>query len=59
MKKKKEDPSKEAGKGERNRQPQVLLPPEGGLWVPDGKQFPESALKSLDFRQAMSSFVAS
>lgn len=52
MKKKKEVPSMEAGEGAS--QPQVLLPHKGGLWVPDGKHFPESALKSLDFRRAMS-----
>ncbi|KAM7279805.1 hypothetical protein ACFE04_006939 [Oxalis oulophora] len=33
-------------------QPQML--PGRGLWVPDSKHFPESALKSLDFRRAMS-----
>ncbi|XP_041004407.1 uncharacterized protein LOC121249709 [Juglans microcarpa x Juglans regia] len=52
VKKKKEVPSMEAGEGAS--QPQVLLPHKGGLWVPDGKHFPESALKSLDFRRAMS-----
>ncbi|KAK7322386.1 hypothetical protein VNO77_25765 [Canavalia gladiata] len=56
VKKKNEDPSKEAVEGERNSeaQPQVLLPHEGGLWLPDGKPFPQTALKPLDFRRAMS-----
>ncbi|XVF30051.1 hypothetical protein REPUB_Repub16aG0024100 [Reevesia pubescens] len=35
-------------------QPQMLLPHTGGLWVPDGKHFPDSALKSLEIRRAMS-----
>ncbi|KAL3503917.1 hypothetical protein ACH5RR_033758 [Cinchona calisaya] len=55
VKKKKEDSvsqvSEDASKG---NQPQVLLPHQGGLWVPDAKHLPESALKSLDFRRAMS-----
>ncbi|XP_061369112.1 uncharacterized protein LOC133311988 isoform X1 [Gastrolobium bilobum] len=50
VKKKQEVPSKEAVEG----QPQVVLPHEGGLWLPDGKPFPQSALKPLDFRRAMS-----
>ncbi len=54
MKKKQEVPSMEAGEGATSRQPQVMLPHNTGLWVPDGKNFPESALKSLDFRRAMS-----
>ncbi|KAK3033623.1 hypothetical protein RJ639_033748 [Escallonia herrerae] len=44
-------PSEEAAK---SRQPQVLLPNNGELWMPGGKHFPESALKSLDFRRTMS-----
>lgn len=35
-------------------QHQILLSPNGGFWMPDGKPFPESALRSLDFRRAMS-----
>ncbi|TKY49949.1 Deoxycytidine kinase [Spatholobus suberectus] len=56
VKKKNEVPSKEAGEGGRSSQaqPQVLLPHEGGLWLPDGKPFPQEALKPLDFRRAMS-----
>lgn len=54
VKKKQEVPSMEAGEGATSRQPQVMLPHNTGLWVPDGKNFPESALKSLDFRRAMS-----
>ncbi|XP_065847157.1 uncharacterized protein [Euphorbia lathyris] len=33
---------------------QLLLPPEGGLFFPNDKNFPESALRSLQFRRAMS-----
>ncbi|KAK4859966.1 hypothetical protein QYF36_015117 [Acer negundo] len=40
--------------GVTGNQPPVLLPHKGGFWLPDGKHFPESALKSLDFRRAMS-----
>ncbi|KAJ8541759.1 hypothetical protein K7X08_002575 [Anisodus acutangulus] len=36
----------------KGNQAPVLLPQNGGLWVPDGK-FSESALKSLDFRRNM------
>lgn len=53
MKKKKEDEPIKAREGEKTRQPQILLPSEGELWVPN-KHFPGSALKSLDFRRAMS-----
>lgn len=45
-----------AGAGEephKGNQAPVLLPQNGGLWVPDGK-FSESALKSKDFRRNMS-----
>ncbi|XVE60758.1 hypothetical protein DITRI_Ditri05aG0153100 [Diplodiscus trichospermus] len=55
VKKKKEFSSAEAGeKGQVSSQSQILLPRTGGLWLADGKHFPDSALKSLDFRQAMS-----
>ncbi|KAE8022326.1 hypothetical protein FH972_008134 [Carpinus fangiana] len=59
VKKKNEVPSAEAGEGATSNQPQLLMPHhKGGLWVPGGKHFPESALKSLDFRRAMSSFMS-
>ncbi|GLT77571.1 hypothetical protein SLA2020_491410 [Shorea laevis] len=55
VKKKKEVSSTTAGEGGLARnQSQVLLPQQGGLWTPDARHFPESALKSLDFRRAMS-----
>ncbi|XP_057468996.1 uncharacterized protein LOC130758176 [Actinidia eriantha] len=60
VKKKEEDgPADKFGEAAKSSQPQpqVLLPQKGGLWVPDGKHFPESALKSLDFRRAMSFMV--
>ncbi|KAK9758177.1 hypothetical protein RND81_01G212800 [Saponaria officinalis] len=44
-------PGDGAGKDGR---PPIILPQKGGLWVPDGKHFPDSALQSLDFRRAMS-----
>ncbi|KAF8404238.1 hypothetical protein HHK36_009120 [Tetracentron sinense] len=54
VKKKNEVPSPKASEGAKSLGHQVVLPHKGGLWVPDGKHFPESALKSLDFRRAMS-----
>ncbi|XP_027938909.1 uncharacterized protein LOC114193353 [Vigna unguiculata] len=56
VKKKQEVPSKEGVGDARSSQaqPQVLLPHEGGLWLPDGKPFPQEALKPLDFRRTMS-----
>ncbi|GLU16379.1 hypothetical protein SLE2022_328160 [Rubroshorea leprosula] len=55
VKKKKEVSSTTAGEGGPARnQSQVLLPQQGGLWTPDARHFPESALKSIDFRRAMS-----
>ncbi|XVF73969.1 hypothetical protein PTKIN_Ptkin13bG0023600 [Pterospermum kingtungense] len=55
VKRKKESSSTEVGKeGQVSSQAQISLPHAGGLWVPDGKHFPDSALKSLDFRRAMS-----
>ncbi|PKU70858.1 uncharacterized protein LOC110093216 [Dendrobium catenatum] len=53
--KKEESPEKSTNAGSRNQQ--ILLPGKDGLWVPDGPPFPDSALKSLDFRRAMSSFM--
>ncbi|KAL0917694.1 hypothetical protein M5K25_012774 [Dendrobium thyrsiflorum] len=53
--KKEESPEKSTNPGPRNQQ--ILLPGKDGLWVPDGTPFPDSALKSLDFRRAMSSFM--
>lgn len=53
VKKKKEVLSTKAGEGDKTSQPQIMLPNKGELWLPD-KHFSESALKSLDFRRAMS-----
>lgn len=50
-KRKEQAPSTNAGMGGNQNQPQVLLPPKGGLWMPDGEPFHESALGSLDFRK--------
>ncbi|ESW20598.1 hypothetical protein PHAVU_005G000500 [Phaseolus vulgaris] len=56
VKKKQEVPSKEGVEDARNSQAQrkLMLPHEGGLWLPDGKPFPQEALRPLDFRRAMS-----
>lgn len=53
VKKKKEEPAEKVGEAAKNGQPQVMLSHKG-LWMPNEKHFPESALKSLDFRRAMS-----
>ncbi|KAJ4964862.1 hypothetical protein NE237_016711 [Protea cynaroides] len=58
VKKKNEVPSAKPGDEAKNSSQQVLLPHKGALWVPEGKRIPESALKSLDFRRAMSSFLS-
>ncbi|XP_043712045.1 uncharacterized protein LOC122660858 [Telopea speciosissima] len=58
VKKKKEVPSAKPSEVPMNSNQHMLLPHKGGLWVPDGRHFPESALKSLDFRRAMSSFLS-
>ncbi|XP_022859952.1 deoxyguanosine kinase, mitochondrial-like [Olea europaea var. sylvestris] len=56
VKKKKEDTSSKAGENRTiSNQPQVFLP-RRGLLMPGAQHFPESALKSLDFRRAMSYF---
>lgn len=46
-------PSK-PGEGDCISNRQVLLPHEGGLFLPSEEHFPASALKSLDFRRTMS-----
>ncbi|KAI5356022.1 Hypothetical predicted protein [Prunus dulcis] len=54
VKKKQEVPSAKGGEeAKKSSQQQLVLPQNGELWVPD-KHFPESALKSLEFRRAMS-----
>ncbi|XP_020584440.1 uncharacterized protein LOC110027384 [Phalaenopsis equestris] len=55
--KRKKEETTEKGTNAGSRNQQILLPGKGGLWVPDGSPFPDSALKSLDFRRAMSSFM--
>nr|XP_010910778.1 uncharacterized protein LOC105036736 [Elaeis guineensis] len=54
VKKKKEASPSETATDGKNKIQQVVLPAKEGLWVPEGSRFPESALKSLDFRRAMS-----
>ncbi|KAK9134853.1 hypothetical protein Syun_014183 [Stephania yunnanensis] len=46
-------PSSKVGADEKNSNQQVMLPHKQ-LWMPNSNQFPESALKSLDFKRAMS-----
>ncbi|XP_042486170.1 uncharacterized protein LOC122066435 [Macadamia integrifolia] len=58
VKKKKEVPYAKPSGESMNSSQQLLMPQKGGLWVPESKHFPESALKSLDFRRAMSSFLS-
>ncbi|KAJ0976926.1 hypothetical protein J5N97_012400 [Dioscorea zingiberensis] len=59
VKRKKEVPSLESGSdAKKNLSQQIVLPHKGGLWTPDGSCFPESAIKSLDFRRAMSSYLS-
>ncbi|XP_020253149.1 deoxyguanosine kinase, mitochondrial-like isoform X1 [Asparagus officinalis] len=53
VKRKKEDAPSKTGSSENGNQ-KIVLPHEGGFWVPSGTQFPKSALESLDFRRAMS-----
>ncbi|XP_058087268.1 uncharacterized protein LOC131234426 [Magnolia sinica] len=59
VKKKKEVPSPNASDDQKGSSQQILMPHKSGMWVPGGNHFPESALKSLDFRRAMSSFLSS
>ncbi|KAL2520160.1 P-loop containing nucleoside triphosphate hydrolase superfamily protein [Forsythia ovata] len=57
VKKKKEVSLSKVGENPAiSNQPQVFLPHKGGLLMPGTQHFPESALKSLDFRRAMSYF---
>lgn len=54
VKQKQETSPGQCNVGDSN-QPQVLMPHNGGLWIPpDGNQFPGAALQSLDLRKAMS-----
>ncbi|KAI3460676.1 hypothetical protein Pfo_017339 [Paulownia fortunei] len=55
VKKKKEVSASNVGEDAvKSNQPPVLLPHHGNLWMPGTQSFPDSALKPLDFRQAMS-----
>lgn len=54
-KKKKEISSPNAATSDGNgSSEQRVVPLKSGLWIPEGNYFPNSALKSLDFGQAMS-----
>ncbi|XP_010477523.1 PREDICTED: uncharacterized protein LOC104756611 [Camelina sativa] len=53
--KQKQETSPEKGNGSDSTPPQLLMPHNGGLWIPsDGNHFPGAALQSLDLRKAMS-----
>ncbi|KDP34816.1 hypothetical protein JCGZ_11178 [Jatropha curcas] len=54
VKNRKEVSSSQAGDSGLLGNRQILLPREGGLFLPNEKHFPQSALKSLEFRRAMS-----
>ncbi|XP_020102776.1 uncharacterized protein LOC109720227 [Ananas comosus] len=54
VKKRKEASTEESASDGKAKGQQIVLPNSSGLWVPDHNHFPESALKSLDFRRAMS-----
>ncbi|KAL7156121.1 hypothetical protein ABFS83_03G121400 [Erythranthe nasuta] len=56
VKNKKEVPCPNIGEeaSRKSDQRQVLMPHNGNLWMPGTQPFPDSALKSLDFRRAMS-----
>ncbi|KAK4413353.1 Deoxycytidine kinase [Sesamum alatum] len=57
--KNKKEVSSDVGEDAVNsNQRQVLLPHHGNLWLAGGQPFPDSALKSLDFRRAMSSYMS-
>ncbi|KAK6116696.1 hypothetical protein DH2020_049578 [Rehmannia glutinosa] len=55
VKKKKEDSDYTVGENAaKSNQGQIVLPHHGNLWLPGKQPFPDSAIKSLDFRRAMS-----
>ncbi|KAL2467608.1 P-loop containing nucleoside triphosphate hydrolase superfamily protein [Forsythia ovata] len=55
VKRQKEVSSSEVGEdAPKSDQHHVILPRNDNLWVPGAQHFPESPLKSLDFRRAMS-----
>lgn len=54
VKRSKGDTPPKTGTGEKSGSQKLVLPREGGFWVPSGSQFPQSALESLDLRKAMS-----
>ncbi|KAF0919300.1 hypothetical protein E2562_029154 [Oryza meyeriana var. granulata] len=58
VKKKKEDPSAESSNSDKSTNKQIMLPHRGSLWVSEGSHLPESALNSLNFIRAMSSFLS-
>ncbi|XP_072950695.1 uncharacterized protein [Typha angustifolia] len=54
VKKKKSDLSTDTADARKSTGHQLVLPHDGGLWVPQGSHIPEAALKSLEFTRAMS-----
>jgi hypothetical protein len=60
VKKKNESLSAETSDSDKSMSQQIMLPGGGDLWVPGpgGSLLPKSALQSLEFRRAMSSFLS-
>ncbi|KAG6526096.1 uncharacterized protein LOC122047361 [Zingiber officinale] len=54
VKKKKEATSAERNSDSKSKSHNILLPQEGDLWIPKGSCLPESVLKSMDLKRAMS-----
>ncbi|KAK1300713.1 hypothetical protein QJS10_CPB13g00719 [Acorus calamus] len=53
VKRKQESSSPQPNDSEKGSNKQIFMPHQGGLWM-GGKGFPESTLKSFDFKRAMS-----
>lgn len=56
--KKKNEATVETNDGDKSISQPIKLPSRRDLWVPGGSSLPKSALNSLEFRRAMSSFLS-
>ncbi|XP_042434281.1 uncharacterized protein LOC122020425 [Zingiber officinale] len=54
VKKKKEAKSAETSSDGKWKDQNIVLPQQGGLWIPQGTHFPESVKKSMEFNRSMS-----
>lgn len=54
VKKKKEAKSAETSSDGKWKDQNIVLPQQGGLWIPQGTHFAESVQKSMEFKRAMS-----